>query len=202
MKNHSLSKLNFIGTIWEEKLSLLTFLQENNTYFATHDFDDVPESLLRQIEKLSKSRLLDGVWHNFTVWKKIVTESDKFLFCILFQPPFLLSDVMSEKLSRGIELKLLFGKNSDIPDCNDLVENLDLNKIRTQEKIKRRIVENVGVNIIMSEKECSLMFPQNGVSDMHKSFVSEDPAFLQWCQEFFCHKWNNGSDFSRLRTNS
>ena len=196
MRNHS----GFLGTVWDEKVFLLKFLQENNSYFATHDFGDVPEHMLRQIEKLSKSNLLDGVWHNFTVWKNIAAKSERFLHCILFQPPFLLSQIMSEKLGQGIEMKLLFGKNSDIPDCNDLVESLELNKIKTQEKIKKRIAENVGVNIIMSEKECSLMFPQNGISDMHKSFVSGDPSFLQWCREFFCHKWNEGDDFSRLKT--
>ena len=142
------------------------------------------------------------MWPNSTLWKKIASESDKFLYCILFQPPFLLGDVISEKLSQGIELRLLFGKNSDIPDCNDLIEKLELNKIKSYEGIKRRIVENIGINIIMSDKESSLMFPEYETADMHNSFVSSDPDFLQWCMEFFSYKWNDGKDFSRLRITS
>lgn len=191
---------NTVDDLVGKKTKGLEFLIEHEQYFSTHSFGDVPEYLMSQIECFENCSLLNAVWSTHTTCKKIVNDAEQYIHCIFTQPPFLLADVFYAKIEDGIKLKLLFGKNSDIPECNDLVDKLHLDKPKLDTRFEKRICDHVATNIIMSESRACVMLPDNnGMTDVIVGIEGHDKPFLDWCESFFDYKWNGGEQFARLR---
>jgi len=191
--------LNKKGNLILQKIFLMNFISKNNQYFLTHDFGDVPPNMISKINCMHECELVMGTFPTVSRLKNIVNNAQKFLYCIFTQPPFLLADPIYDKISNDVDLFLLFGKNSDVPDCNDLVEKLELDKPK-QHKFKQRISENIQINIITSENQACVMLPdRNGVTDMQNCIIGNSTDFIKWCHDFFNYKWESSESFSRLR---
>lgn len=187
-------------TIVGKKIKGIEFLLANNPYFSDHNFGDIPACMLSQIESFANCAVLESVWTTHSSCQKIINHAEKFVYCIFTQPPFLLADAFYAKLQLEIKLNLLFGQNSDIPDCNDLVDKLQLDKPRLDSGFEKRICDSVSTNVIVSDKGACLMLPDNtGVTDMIMGIEGCDKPFLEWCCNFFEYKWNTGESFARLR---
>lgn len=192
-----------LGDLFFQKFQGIDFISKNSDYFSDHSFSDIPESLLVRIEDFSDCEIVKSVWPTNTRFKEIASGSSEFLNCIFTQPPFLLADLLYKKINDGIDLKILFGQNSSIPDCNDLVEKLDLNKPSNSNMFEKRICENVISNVVVSDSGACLMLGNKEKStDMINAIVGYDRNFINWCKEFFEFKWNTGEKFARLRTKS
>ena len=189
-----------IGNIVVSQIKTIKFVENNKDYFLEHDIGDVPTELLNKLENLCNSEFFSGVYMMFSYWSKIANNAEKYFSCIFSTPPVLIADTLVKKISEGLSLNILFGKNSTITQCNEFVDRLALRKRAGFSNIEKRMTESVKVNLIMSEKEACLMFPgRDGNTDIHGNFVSKDSKFLNWCQEFFEYKWKSGEKFSRLR---
>lgn len=189
-----------INDIIGKKIRGIDFLTKNHSYFSSHNFGDVPNYRLAQIENFANCNVLNSIWSTHTTYKKIIDEAENNICCIFTQPPFLLADVFFAKIKTGIKLKLLFGQNSDIPECNDLVERLQLDKPRSDNRFEKRICDSVSTNVVISDKGACLMLPDNdGITDMIMGIEGYDVSFLEWCCDFFDTKWDVGEQFARLR---
>lgn len=189
-----------LQNIINQKIAGLEFLQNNFMYFSNHNFGDIPDFLLSRIEALSNCSLNTSVYSTHEFCKGLVNEAEQFVYCIFTQPPFLLANAFSSKLQTDIKIKFLFGKNSDIPECNDLVEQLHLDKPMISEEFEKRICEKVITNVVVSDKGACLILPDNnGTTELMTSIVGNNPSFVQWCCDFFEYKWNTGESFARLR---
>ncbi|WP_232203029.1 MULTISPECIES: transcriptional regulator-like protein [Nitrosopumilus] len=189
-----------IDNLISKKIQGIDFLANNELYFSSHNFGDVPDYLLSQIEAFSSCRVLSSVWSSHSYCQKIISDSEKFVYCIFTQPPFLLADIFYQKLQSGTPLKFLFGKNSDIPECNDLVDKLQLDKPKLDTQLKKRMCDHVAANLIMSDSGACLMLPDNNnATDMVMGIAGNEKPFLDWCVSFFEYKWNTGEMFARLR---
>ncbi|WP_249111038.1 transcriptional regulator-like protein [Nitrosopumilus sp. K4] len=189
-----------LGDLIGKKTKGLEFLIENEQYFSNHNFGDIPEYMLSQIECFENCSLLNAVWSTHTSCKNIIDDAEDFIFCIFTQPPFLLADAFSSKIESGINLKILFGKNSDIPDCNDLVDKLQLDKPKLDTGFEKRMCSYVAANVILSDSGACLMLPDNkDMTDIIMGIKGNDKPFLDWCNSFFEYKWNAGEQFARLR---
>jgi predicted transcriptional regulator len=192
--------LTTVGSAVAECSKGFEFLEKNKDFFADHGFGDVPKSLLKNIGRLANSQFYYGVHLALSKWSKIVSESQEFVNCIFSQPPIVVADYLGPKIQGGLKVQTIFDKSSKIPDCNEFVNKLGLREHKTNENFKKRIAENIKINIIMSEKEACVIFPDNnGVVDMMENFISSDPDFISWCKEFFEYKWNNSEPIARLR---
>jgi len=199
-KNTETYHITKLGNLILQKFSALEFLSKYSNYFSSHTFGDIPDHLLVQINTFSDCELIESIWPTSTRFKEIVSGSTTFLNCIFTQPPFLLADSIFDKISNGIKLKLLFGQNSDIPDCNDLVEKLDLNKPKSSGIFEKRICETVTTNIIISDSgACLMLGDKSNVTDMLNTVVGNNKQFINWCNDFFNFKWKQGEMFARLR---
>lgn len=192
-----------LGDLFLQKFQGLSFLSKNSDYFFEHNFRDIPESLLVQIEDFSGCEIVKSVWPTNTRFKEMTIGSSTFLNCIFTQPPFLLADLIYQKIHDGINLKILFGQNSSIPDYNDLVDKLELNKPIISKMFEKRICNQVITNVLVSDKGACLMLGNNDdITDMVNTIVGYDKNFINWCKKFFEFKWSTGEKFARLRTKS
>jgi len=189
-----------ITSLVEQKKKGLEFIIHNEPYFKNHAFDDIPDELVSQIEVFANCNVLTSVWPTSTACQKIVDDAKEIVYCIFTQPPFLLADTFYSAVKRGIDLRFLFGENSDIPDCNDLVDRLHLDQPKIDSRFEKRICDNVGTNLVVSEIGAVLMLPdENGMTDMTTGILGCDESFVNWCKNFFDYKWHAGKQFARLR---
>ena len=189
-----------IDSLIEQKKEGLEFIAHNESYFENHEFYDVSDVLVSQIEIFANCSMLTSVWPTSTACKTMVDDATKFVYCIFTQPPFLLADTFYSAVNRGLDLRFLFGENSDVPDCNDLVDRLHLDKPKINSEFEKRICDKVGTNVIVSEIGAVLMLPdENGVTDMTMGILGHDNSFVNWCKNFFDYKWNTAKQFARLR---
>ncbi|QUC65542.1 transcriptional regulator-like protein [Nitrosopumilus sp. K4] len=188
-----------LGNLFFEKMKGIGFVYENSDYFSEHRFHDIPESLRIRVEAFAGCDIVKSVWPTNTRFKEITSGASEFLNCIFTQPPFLLADLMYQKSQDSVDLKMLFGKNSSIPECNDLVDKLELNKPSNSEMFEKRICDRVVSNVIVSDSGACLMLANNEETDMTNAVVGYEKKFIQWCNDFFYFKWMQGENFARLR---
>lgn len=176
------------------------FLNENSQFFAEHSFGDITSRFLKRIGDLRNSNFFYGIHLVLPKWSKIASEAKEFLNLIFLNPPIVIAGPIKPRINDGLKINLLIGQNSTITDCNEFVNKLDLSKPTFQHNFEKRIIESVQVNMVMSEKEACVIFPDNnGVTDMHGNFISTDPDFIKWCREFFEYKWKDAMSISRLK---
>lgn len=193
-------RLTTIGSAVSECSKGFEFLEKNKDFFVDHGFGDVPKSLLKNIGRLTNSQFFYGVHLALSKWSKIVSESQEFVNCIFSQPPIVVADYLGPKIKSGLKIQVLFDKSSKIPDCNEFVKKMGLREHKTNENFNKRITESAKINLIMSEKEACVIFPDDkGIVDLHGNFISSDPDFVSWCREFFEYKWNDSEPIARLR---
>lgn len=176
------------------------FLNQHRQFFTEHSFGDITPDLLKRIGDLKNSDFFYGIHLVFPKWSKIVSEAKEFLNLIFLHPPIVIADTIKPRVNGDLQIRLLIGQNSTITECNEFVDKLNLRKPEFQHNFGKRIAESVQVNLVMSEREACVIFPNNnGVTDMHGNFISTNPDFVKWCQEFFEYKWKDGMPISRLK---
>ena len=183
-----------------QKINSFEFLGRHKDFFSVHRFGDVSPSLIRRIGDLKECEFYYGFHLALPRWSKIARQARKYLDLIFLHPPIIIADSIKPHVDAGMKIRLLIGKNSRITECNEFVSTLDLHKPKIRQNFEKRRCGQVQVNLIMSEKEACLIFPNNeGITDMHGNFVSRNPDFVAWCHDFFEQKWSEGEAISRLR---
>jgi len=195
-----LFSLSVIGTLLLEKSKGMDFLESNSDYVLSHSLEEIPEFLFSNVEMFSNCELIQSIWPVSNRLVEIARTSTKYINSIFTDPPILLADPFFEKIQSQVKIRLLFGKNSNVPDCNDLVEKLELNKPKSTQPFEKRICEKVITNLLVSDKAaCLMLADKKNTPDMVNALYGEDGKFIQWCNNFFEYKWNQGENFSHLR---
>lgn len=182
------------------KIPSFEFITKHEDFFEDHTFGDTPSWLLNCIGMLSGGEYVDGAVVNFVRWKKMIEESNDFFYGIFTQTPHQIATPLAQKLSQGLKIKLIFGKNGLMSDYAKLAQQLQFDKTTLQETMERRIADSVFVNIMITENQACIMFPdRKNQTDVGRIFISKNTDFRQWCLDFFNQKWNSAESFSRFR---
>lgn len=189
-----------IGYGYIQNMNSFEFLNKYKDFFLEHRFGDLTSDLLMRIGDLRNCEFYYGFHIVLPRWSKIAARAKKYLNLVFLHPPIVIADSIKPRVDTNLKIRLLIGKNSDITECNEFVKNLELNKPTIRSNFEKRRCKQVQVNLIMSEKEACIIFPNNnGITDMHGNFISKDPDFVSWCHDFFECKWRDGEPISRLR---
>jgi predicted transcriptional regulator len=200
-KNSRTYYLSSYGSLILKKCSPISFLNNNQKFFEDHDFCEIPNQFIQRIGELSQAQLIKGAHIMYSHWTGICSEAKKYIYCIFSYPPILVSEPIKQKVSEGIEVKLLFAKGSKNPESTEFVRNLRLHGNNLQHNLEKRRLDKVLPNMILTDKESALMFPDGkGATDFHSNFVSSNQEFCRWCLDFFNYEWENGEPFSRFKT--
>ena len=182
-----------------EKSRYMEFITKHRNFFKEHSFGETPKFLLNSIGMLSKAEFVDGAVANFERWNKMIENANEFFYGIFTQTPHQTDISLAAKSTKGLKIKLIFGKNGLLSDYYDLAKQLHFDK-QISKNIERRISDLTLVNIMITEKYACIMFPnRNNQTDIGKTFLSSDLNFHQWCLDFFNYKWNKSESFSRFR---
>lgn len=202
-KNSKTYNLSSYGELIFKKCSSISFLNRNQRFFEDHDFGEIPSSFLQRIGSLGESRIIVGAHIMYSFWTRICKEAKKYIFCIFSYPPILVSEPIKQQIDSGLEVRLLFARGTRVLETNEFVRNLRLNHHTTYENLAKRRIDKLLPSLVLTEKECTLMFPDGkGSTDFHANFVSDEIEFRNWCLDFFNHEWGWGEPFSRFAKKS
>ena len=177
----------------------LAFLSRNKKYFKNHDFGDLPQKFIQRIGALEKGQHIKGFVKVLEQWKNIYKNSNEYIYNILFEVPYEseLLEIIIKKVNKGVKVNSIFSESAIIPkDRKRTLEKYGFKKLIEQGSIERRMRENVQITVVLNEKDAGVTFSKiEGEVDMSEMFYSDDPAFHEWCLDYFKHCWDNSKVF-------
>jgi len=181
-------------------ISSFAFLVRNKKYFNSHDFGDLPIKFIQSIGALESGQYQKGFTKVMQQWKEICENSNEYIYDILYEEPLELVDSIVGKAKQGVKINSIFSGSTVIPKGRkEMISKPAIKKLISDGVIERRM-SDTKVVVILNEKEACVIFPTtNGDADMSSMFHSSEPAFHQWCLDYFKHCWNNSHAFQESK---
>jgi len=159
------------------------FLLKHKEYFNSHSLQGLPDGLMAKLRVLSKSTYIDDTLIALQVVKKIIDETEEYLYRLSDQFLMVLLDPIVAATDRGINYHFIYSADIKVPpDANDTVR---LRKAKNNGTFFSYTHENVRAFMVMSEKEVMLAFPQLDGGYDYTGFNSTDEVVLGWCKELY-----------------
>jgi len=175
----------------------LAFIIENKKYFIEHPIDSLPKKFILRLGEIFECQFVSSYVSVFDNWKNIYENAHEYIYNILYEVPYFddFTKSISKSLAEGVKIKSIFYEKAIVSDSrSEMVKKFK--KYIDSGDIQRMMTKNIGVAVIMNEKQCCLIFPnREGKVDAGYAFVSEDPSFHQWCFDYFNYSWYNAHPF-------
>ncbi len=179
-------------------LSLLPgymFLTENREYFKQHTMTDVPDKFQQRIGDLEGSTFVDDVMMSFHFVEEVIRKSEEFIWIMSDQVLISTIPLLKERIDKGVYFRLILP--SDMVVAKPLQEYFMSGGMRIppSEKARTRYADNMGIVIIVSEKELALAAFKSLEGDFdYKGFRSKTEKCAQWGREVFEYIWERSTD--------
>lgn len=98
-----------------------------------------------------------------------------------------LSRLMADKLLEGTNLRSIFCENIKEAKAN----------LPSAKNAERKLLPNVLIIMIISEKEASVSFPRLDGNVDYPSFFCSDSTFLKWANDLYLHYWEQAKIWHR-----
>lgn len=160
----------------------LEFVYKHGDYFLTHDLTQVPLHFVDRLGELSKATLIADLITNLAKWEALLKAAKDHIWVMTPRAMEHLTRISADKLSEGIKIRSIMNE-----------ENREAKIILPSSKnAERRLIQEVPLIMIISEKEASVSFPSkrsDGTVDFASSFFGSDAVFLQWTKDLFLYYW-------------
>ena len=168
-----------------KKQNEIGFLLEHRDYFNSHLVEELPSSLIANLGVLSNSNHIDDTLNALQVVKRIIEESEEYLYRLSDQFMMVLLDPIVAAAERGINYYFIYSADIKVPpNAQDTVR---LREAARRGNFFSYTHENVRAFIVMSEKEVMLAFPKLDGSYDYMGFNSTNSEVLRWCRELYDH---------------
>lgn len=198
--NGSLS-LTPYGKAVMKQLSSFPFLEEHKDYFLEHTFGNLPSKLQGRIGDLNKCSVVRGVVSVLQQWKVMYQEAGQYINSIIPQVPVDLIEPLAEKIKGGMKFLYILPEDAIVPPGTaEVTKKVSWDSLLAEGKAERRMVKNMSVASILTDKSASVLFPNlKNETDMNVMFYSEDAVFHEWCQDYFRYMWFSSDLFERRK---
>jgi predicted transcriptional regulator len=161
----------------------LEFLFRHRTFFSSHDFTRLPSQFLDRIGELSRAEFSSDTMASINVVQRIIREADQYMWTGAAEQPLSIRHILVESIPRGVKYKFLF-PNRYITAA--------LTFPGMERAVEWRAIEDIPVNLVISEKEAGISFClPNGKTD-YVGFFGEDPTFMNLVKDVFEYYWAKG----------
>jgi len=173
------------GKLVISTISNLDFISGKSEYFLKHDTSYIPPDLLRQLDALSKGEVVTGVYNILNTHEKLGDSIKSFMWYISDDFPRHHLPNIEKKLEEGVEIRVILPKDKCSPSL--LTE-------KNRKKIGNKVMEDIKISIIVSDKFCILELPgPDGKIDHNTAFFGYDDRFSEWCKNLFLYYWESKS---------
>ena len=176
----------FAGLILR-KQGEIEFLLDYRDYLNSHQAEGLPGNLLANLGVLSNSNYIDDTLNALQVVKRIIEESEEYLYRLSDQFMMVLLDPIVAAAERGINYYFIYSAGIKVPP--NAQETVRLREAQRRGNFFSYTHENVIAFTVMSEKEVMLAFPKLDGSYDYTGFNSTNDDVLRWCKELYDHHY-------------
>ena len=200
LKNHDGEYyLTPYGQMVYAQVSSWEFVMNNSEYFTKHSFGTIPLLFLQSLGSLKNSQHIKGFVNVQDVWKKILTNSQKYVNNILFEVSYddeILS-IITNQFKKKIKIQSIFLEGAILSESRKKIfANKDISNAIKNNLLVRRTIKNTNTLVVLNENESFVMFPKSdGEIDVSQGFYSDDDDFHHWCAEYFSHCMDSSGAF-------
>ena len=203
--NEGLYQLTSYGKMIWAQVSSWEFVTHNSEYFIKHDFGSIPILFLQSLGSLKNSQHVKGFVNVQDIWKKILSNAQKYVHNILFEVSYddeILS-IITSQINKKVKIHSIFLEDAILSESRKKVyDNKDIAHAIKEEILVRRTIKNTNTLVVLNENESLVMFPKSdGDVDVSEGFYSDDENFHHWCMEYFDYCMNSSNSFFEEKLN-
>ena len=200
----------FEGKIWltefgrniSGQIPTLNFFIKHWEYFDLHSITDLPTRYFQSIGMLRNCEEIHTTVRVLEKTHSIIRDSNVILKMIVAQSSLETAQVVTERLNRGgITLQYIMGENTIIPKGRrSFLKKAGWYEWLESGKVKRRMVKNATLMMVVSETESLISFPDNKHTvHGNSALYSRDAKSHEWCSHLFDDIWNNSYEFDEKK---
>jgi predicted transcriptional regulator len=189
-------KITNIGKIFIRMMDIFEVSLNHIDFLNNHEITSIPINLIFQLGKLKSIELSTKTMENMEIFENLVKDSEDFLYAITDQyQKSLLKEAEKKMREQSIRIRALVDRNLlksyNIPDgWSELFEDP---KIFFREMLENiRILEEIKVSMIVSDKGAILFMSRDGEIDYSQCLIDNHETFIKWTRELFEWYWEKG----------
>lgn len=163
-------------------LSNLTFLSENRDYFLEHDISNLPYEFVNRLGELESSTYeRDAVGWIARVYK-MFEEADEYIWVQSYQlsiPPNFVP-LLQNKVENKVDFRGIYPNRARARIPSDFEHHV-------------RFLDNIGIRIVVTDKEATAGFPHQSEQPHYTGFFSKDSKFIKWCKDIHQFYWQRAT---------
>jgi predicted transcriptional regulator len=176
-----------LGKIFVTMIEPIQFIIKNMEYFRNHRIDDLPNTLMTQINMLSNSRFTEKVGHNMLELEKLIDGARNELWAIV-DSGFTFKNKKIQKMRVITSPELL----SDVSKDEHMKTHFE-RSYPSMKNITYKVIPRVNLALILvdSGKAGAIAFPKTGEfkPDYSTGFFINDEDGIHYLQQIFKYFW-------------
>lgn len=173
-------------------------MKKYSRFFEDHSLVDVvPNKFLHRIGALYNTKTVNSATAVFQSLKKMQSSATDSLRVIVSQAWPEEGEIFIDRANHGAKIMVVAGRNTVFP--KNVMEQIvpRIEELVSKGLVERRMVDKVDIALFIADnREAAIAFPNTkGEVDMTALFTSEDPAFCEWCSDYFDHIWKESRRF-------
>jgi len=172
-------------------ISIPTIFKQNDAFFKSHVFGNLPEKFLNRIGALEDCTLITSVTKVLEKRKSICENAKHYVLESSCEP--LSDDVIRSKVKQEITYHILLPIIHKTNHERKQKYSEHLNFIK--DKIQEKFIDNVEFGQIINDNEAGLILPDAyGELDLRYMLYGTGKYFHDWCLDLYDYYWNMGED--------
>jgi predicted transcriptional regulator len=156
---------------------------KHRQYFSTHDLRKIPYQFLNRIGELNSAFLFTDTIENINIVEQLTREAEQYMWGGGPEQPLNIRPILGENIPKGATYKFLFPKR--------FISTRQLPSEMAR-AVEWRSMEDLPVNIILTEKGAGICFLLIGGKADYIGFGGRDPMFMNWVKDLFLYYWDKG----------
>lgn len=189
-------RLTEFGKAVTRQVPYFLFMKNHGKFFEGHTLEGLPDKFVQRIASLQGCEFISQVTPVLEKLRKLESGAASSLKIMVSQAWVEEGRILAEKAAGGTEVLTLVGRNTVFP--REVLETImpPLDKLRSSDMIKSRMVDHVSVALYIADGQAAVMFPTvKGEPDMGSMFLGKEPAFIEWCNDLFDYTWAQALPF-------
>lgn len=175
-----------------ELIEEISFYTKHKEYFLTHPVQNIPREFRIRFRDISECEFDDNLLNFIRKIEHVIIEAQKELYLLVDQFPLNFLSIILDAIGRGVEIKIIEPQIRNLnPDLEALApsESVALEKMKFTPLVEQRMIDEVNILLIVSEKQGVVSFPDLNNEFDYKGFISIDKKSLEWCKDLFNYHW-------------
>jgi predicted transcriptional regulator len=183
------------GRMVTGQIPYFQFAKRHSAFFKDHTLGGIPEKFVQRIGALQNCKMVNSVTAVLQKLKELESSATKSIKVMAPQAWPEEGAIFLDKAGLGVDIYVLVGYNTLMP--KNVMEDITprFQKLASKGIIKGGMLEQLNIGLyIADDSQAGVMFPSSkGEVDMNTMFVGEDPAFCEWCSDYFNSTWETSS---------